>query len=318
MSKSGWLRLVAAAVLAGGCGSSPSPGPGVELLPGFQPGPAPANGFQLVMPIAHGIAAGGSFEYCTWSDVVLDHDIDVKAVQGLQTVTGHHTVLYYTTNLQPAGQQRICSDADMASFRFGAGAGGEGVAAKNVLPGDLAVHIPKGAQLVVNHHYLNASAQTVDNVQSAMNVYLADPGAKLVRASSLAFVDTAMKLPVGLSSVDITCTVNKDYSTWYFIPHMHRWGQHVTVDHTSAGGTKRLFDVAWTPEYTFHPPSMTEDPSQPYVLHTGDQVHLHCDFNNTTGAAMPFGTEMCVAFAQTVDTANVGNLACDAGRWGPF
>jgi hypothetical protein len=320
----GWLALVAASAAAcggsGSSGSSQSNTPSVTLMQGFDPGPAPdpSAGFQVVLPIVNDIAPDGSYEYCSWTNVVLDHDIWIKSSLGMQSETGHHVVVFYTMNPQPAGQSRICNDSDMASFRFGITGTGEGVTQKNTLPGDLAVHIPAGAQIVINHHYLNASAQAVPQAQSAVNIYYADPNAKRELASSVAFVDTSMSIPVGQNAVDFTCTMNGDYSTWYFIPHMHNWGTHITVQHISGQNTKNLFDLDWDPSFSFHPPTMQEDPTQPYMFHKGDQMKVHCEYNNTTGAPITFGAEMCVAFAQTIDNAGVGNMACDSGSWGPF
>ena len=314
--------LLAAAACGGGSGGSsgPATADGVVLMDGFDPGqaPAPGTGFQVVTPIVTNIAAGGSYEYCSWTNITTDKEVWLKSSQGLQTKTGHHTVVYYATTPQPAGTSRLCTDADMANFRFALGAGGEGVTEKNLLPGDLAVRIPKGVQIVINHHYLNASTQNIAQAQSAVNVYYVDPGAKIVETSSLALIDTAMVLPTGPGSIDINCKANNDYATWNMIPHMHNWGTHITVDHTSATSTKRLFDVMWDPGFAFHPPQLTEDPTQPYVIHKGDQLHVHCDYDNTTGKQLTFGPEMCVAYAQTVDTGNLGNLACDSGQWGPF
>jgi hypothetical protein len=39
---------------------------------------------------------------------------------------------------------------------------------------------------------------------------------------------------------------------------------------------------------------------------------------NTTKAPLPFGDEMCVFAAFTVDTNNLGNMLCDTGQWGPY
>lgn len=320
-----WVALLGA--IAMGCGSSSSgngassnPNGGVTLMAGFDPGPAPdpSQGFQVVLPIVNDVKAGGSYEYCSWTNITLDHDIWIKSSKGVQSETGHHIIVFYTMTPQPAGTSRICNDSDMASFRFGIAGNGEGVDESNTLPGDLAVHIPAGAQIVINHHYLNASAQDVPQAQSAVNIYYADPNAKRELASSVAFVDTSMQLPPGQSSVDVNCTINNDYATWFFIPHMHNWGTHITVQHVSGTTTKNLFDLDWDPDYAFHPPAMILDPSQPYMLHKGDQIKLHCDYNNTTSAPLTFGQEMCVAFAQTVDDAGVGNMACDSGQWGPF
>jgi hypothetical protein len=320
-----WIALSAAALGCGsgsgsGGGASSSGGSTVPLMAGFDPGPAPdpSKGFQVVLPAVSDISAAGSFEYCSWTDVTLDHDIWVKESVGYQTESGHHIIVYYTMDPQPAGQTRICSDYDMASFRFGVGAGGEGVSQDNKLPGNLAVRIPAGAQIVLNHHYLNAGSADIPQAQSAVNVFYADPSQPIVQSSSLAFIDTSMSLPPGPSSVDFSCTMKSDLATWTLLPHMHGYGTHITIDHVSSAGSDRLFDLDWDPSFTFHPPQKTEDPSQPYVLHAGDQLHLHCDYNNTTQSALTFGMEMCVSYAETVDATGAGNMECDQGSWGPF
>lgn len=299
---------------AGGAGTAD----GVPLLAGFAPDPAPANGFRLVLPIVHGIQPGDSTEMCTWTDKILDQDLDIKMVKGQQSVTGHHVVIYYTKVQQPPGTQRVCLDSDMADFRYTVGAGGEGVNQTATMPGDLVAHIPKGSQIVINHHYLNASAKPYD-AQSAVLVTLNAPGAPAVHSGALAFVDSALEVPPGNYGMDIKCTMTKDTQFWMLIPHMHAWGSHITVDHTSVDAAPhRLFDVPWLPEYAFHPPAMTLDPTAPYVMKKGDTLNVHCDFNNSTAKSLPFGVEMCVAFGETINADNSDNIACDGGHWGPF
>src|SRR5207244_2997884 len=126
---------------------------------------------------------GESYEYCTWTDKILESDIYLRGAQGFQSKTGHHVILFYTMNPEPAGSTRVCTDEDMGKFRFAVGTGGEGVT--NVLPQDLALYIPKGAQLVMNHHYLNASDKVME-AQSAINIQLAEPGKKYTRAGAAA------------------------------------------------------------------------------------------------------------------------------------
>ncbi len=312
--------LLAAAACSSGSSGGGNGGSTVPMIAGLNPGaaPDPSKGFQVILPVVSDIEPGGSYEYCTWTDMTLTTDIWLKESIGYQTETGHHIIVYYTNNSQPAGTTRICSNDDMATFRFGVGAGGEGVSEDNKLPGNLAVHIPAGAQIVLNHHYLNAGTTAVAQAQSAINVLYADPTSTIVLSSSLAFVDTSMVLPPGLSSVDFSCTASDDLATWTLLPHMHGYGTHITIDHITPTTTHQLFDLDWDPDYTFHPPLMTEDPTQPYMINKGDQVHIHCDYNNTTSAPLTFGDEMCVSYAETVDTANLGNLECDQGQWGPF
>ena len=39
---------------------------------------------------------------------------------------------------------------------------------------------------------------------------------------------------------------------------------------------------------------------------------------STNSTDLTFGLEMCVAFLDTIDSDNQGNLECDHGQWGPF
>jgi hypothetical protein len=290
-------------------------------MAGFDPGPAPdpSQGFQIILPVVNDIRAGESHEYCTWTDMTLAQDVWINASEGFQTETGHHVVLYYAATPQPV-DTRLCGNEDMAEFKYGmpASAGGSG---KITLPSNLAVHLPAGAQIVVNHHYLNAGATDVAQAQSAINVYYADPSVPHVTSSAMVILDSALSVPVGSSSYSVDCTVNDSYEGWDLIPHMHAWGSHITVDHTAVSGTKtRLFDVDWDPDYSydFQAVATKKDPSAPYMFSKGDTIHVQCDYMNTTNAPMAFGAEMCVFLSFTVDPTNVGNMACDHGQWGPF
>ena len=307
------LAIASFLVAAVGCGGPPKPQNAMLI----DPGPVPANGLQIVLPIIHDIQPGSDNELCTWTDVTTDHDLFVKGVQGIQSQAGHHIVVYKTTTYQPAGTTRKCTDQDMTTLRFVSGAAGEGVNSTNTAPGDLAFTIEKGSQIVINHHYINASP-TARDVQSAVNLFFADPGAHVIPTGALAVVDTALHLPPGQPSVDIDCTMQKPLKVWFAIPHMHAYGLDITVDHTHNGQTERLFDTPWNPEYTFHPPTQVEDPTAPKLFDVGDNVHVHCQWNNTTGGELTFGTEMCVFFAETVDDNGTGSIACDQGNWTDF
>jgi hypothetical protein len=310
-------RLVVALALVVGCSSSPK---SIETLPDLPLEPKPANGYQVILPIVRGLIPGADNEYCTWTDLVVDHDVDVRAVQAFQTTGGHHVVLYTTSKLQPPGTTRLCTDDDMTTFRFSAASGGEGQYGKNEAPGNLVYRVPAGSQIVLNHHYINATTQIRD-AQSAMSIFLAEPGAQYVPSGSLAVVNTDLHLPPGPSTLDIHCTMPRDFATWYLIPHMHEWGSRITIERipaTTGAAAQQLFDVAWTPSYTFHPPEIREDPAQPMTFAKGDELHVHCEWNNTKDSQLTFGLEMCVAFSQFVDVEGLGNLACDAGNWSGF
>lgn len=312
-------RAFALLLLMAGCSTAPKSS--VEMLPELQSiiEAKPANGYQIVLPIQKALLPGADNEICTWTDLVVDHDVDVRAVQAFQTTGGHHVVLYTTTKQQPPGTTRACTDDDMTTFRFSAGSGGEGQYGKNEAPSNLVYRVPAGSQIVLNHHYINATTQVRD-AQSAFNIYLADPGQTYRPSGSLAIVDTSLKIPPGPSTMDIHCTMQNDFKAWYMIPHMHTYGTRITITHTSPNAADdTLFDVQdWSPSFQFHPPEMRKDPDAPLVLAKGDSLNVHCEWNNTTTNPMTFGIEMCVGFSEFVDDGNLGNMACDAGRWTDF
>jgi hypothetical protein len=240
--------FVSATLLA--CGvDSPTQPDGPEILPNLKVPPKPENGIQVITPIFRGIAPSSDNEVCTWTDAVFDQTTDVRKSQAFQTEPGgHHVVAYYTTIKQPPGTQRICQDTDMATFRLLAG-GGEGIV--NEAPGNLVYRIPAGAQLVLNHHYLNTTDQTLDG-QSGVNLEFAGPGS-YVPSGNLAIVDTSLDVQPGAYRTTIHCAFDRDFKLWYLIPHMHQWGVNEKVDLTRGGVTAHLFDTTWDPACAFHP-----------------------------------------------------------------
>ncbi len=281
----------------------------------FSPPPAPENGMQIQLKEVQGLQPGTSYEYCTWTDQITTTELSVKAMEGFQTKIGHHVIMFYTTKMQPPGTTRECTEMDMASFRFAGGSAGEG--AESVVPGNLVYKIPKGVQLVVNHHYLNAT-QNVLTGKSALNIRFANPGTPQVTAGHLAYVNTDLRIPVGKSSMDILCTMKRDEKVWRLIPHMHRWGQTTRIDIVVGGVTQRLFDLPWQDDFTFHAPEKTWPIEQPLLMKAGDQVKVHCEWDNTTDKPMTFGMEMCVAFGNTINAEERENIACDNGEWVEF
>jgi len=231
-----------------GCGTDSS---GPEVLPNLTVPDPPKNGVQVLTPPFDDIQPATDNEVCTWTDITFDHEVDVKSTLGYQTEPpGHHAILFYTLEKQPAGTQRICTDTDMASFRYLTGNGNNGDL--NEAPGNLVFRVPKGAQLVVNSHYLNATDEVLRG-QSVINVNFADAGPH-TPSGSLAIVDTSLEVATGVTSQTMHCTYDRDFKLWYFIPHKHRWGKHINIDLTLSGTKTRMVDLDWQEQYTFHPP----------------------------------------------------------------
>src|ERR1700690_3283085 len=118
------MQRLALVAISFGCACSNSSG--TPLLKGFEPGPAPDNGQQVVMPITHAIQPGQSLEMCTYTGIPVTDTPDVKSIAGYQAAGGHHIALYSTTINMPPFTTRECTDSDMANFRLVAAVGGEG------------------------------------------------------------------------------------------------------------------------------------------------------------------------------------------------
>jgi hypothetical protein len=317
----GIVLLAAAAACGSSSGASSSTGNGVTLMAGFDPGPAPdsSKGFQMVMPIVTNIAPQASLEYCTYTDMVVSQDTWVKASNEVQSEGGHHVIFFYTMNHVTPGTH-LCTNAEMTDFQFALPGATHGQTF--TLPGDLAVKIPKGGQVVVNHHYLNATAHTIPQAQSALNVYYAAQSVPHTPASLMVVMDTELTVPTGSSTYTINCTVDQAYRAWSLVPHMHNWGTHITVDDTpaSGGSAQRLFDLDWNSDYAFdfQAVAMTKSPTAPFVFNAGDKIKIVCDYLNNTSSTLTFGDEMCLLVNFTVDENNNGNMQCDRGVWGKF
>ncbi len=302
-----------------GCGTDEAPPTnGQEILPNLTVPEKPENGLQIITPIVRDLAPGTDHEICTWTDAIAETPLQVKSTTGYQTEPGHHIVVYYTTEKQPAGLQRECTDADMVAFRIVTGNGKEGEPYE--APGNLMYPIPAGAQIVINHHYLNATDETLDG-QAAVNINFTPPGGTYIASGATAFLNSGLIVGQGTTTQKQHCVVDRELKMWFMVPHMHEWGKHIVVQLTRAGSAtadEPLFDKVWDKSFAFHPPEMKLDPTAPLVLHPGDALDTTCTWENNTGRDLNFGFEMCVTFGQFVDDKNLGSWACDDGHWTTF
>src|ERR1041385_6739843 len=200
------IVLLAASVL--GCGTDHRDMPSVEILPTLDVPDPPTNGVQIITAPFDNIQPGGDYEVCTWTDVIVDKATDLRSTLGKQTEPpGHHMLLYYTLEKQPPGTQRECTDTDMATFRYLTGVDNSG--ALGSAPGDLVFHIPAGAQVVLNQHFLNATDEVLRG-QSAMNLNYAEPG-NWRQAAGMTVLDSSISVPQGDSTFETHCTFDKQY-----------------------------------------------------------------------------------------------------------
>jgi hypothetical protein len=225
-------------------------------------------------------------------------------------------VLYATATKAPVGTSRKCLDTDMLSVRFIGGIGGEGATAIR-LPEGYSYRVPKGYALMANVHYVNVGREAIQG-QGVVDVKLQPDAGSTKSADIMTNLDTSLSVPKGASSLDVDCKFDKDLTVIMWANHVHEWGTAVSSELRREDGTvvKLTEDNPWEKEMTYNPRFKAYSPEDPLIFRKGDTIHTHCEWNNTTDTALPFGPEMCVGIAFYVTDANTtGMQVCDKGVW---
>ncbi len=310
------LLLIAVCVL--GCKGSDDPGVDAGVyVNGFSPPPVAAGYKRYVTPAVYKLAPGEDKMFCQWVDVANAEDIDILDIQGYQSVTGHHAVLYSSSENEPVGTSRECTTDDMVSVNFLGGIGGEGGGNSTELPPGVVFRMSHGRTLMVNAHYLNTTDDVLD-VQSVIDIKTDAPSASRT-AAGLAGINTLdFKIPPNTPSYtyDAYCTYSSEASIIMWSNHMHAAGvsAYSEVKHTDGTTELMMKDDVWRAEEAFNPTWKRWDVNAPAKIHVGDQLHISCTWQNTTDSMMRFPDEMCDAVGFYLE--NPAMTVCDGTATG--
>ncbi|HEX4449928.1 MAG TPA: hypothetical protein VH143_03605 [Kofleriaceae bacterium] len=295
-----------------GCGTNNGP----DYVAGFDPPPVQDGYQRFISPTLTGIAPGADVEYCQWIQAPADADLDVLDVVGEQSPTGHHAVLYTSTETQfHTGDSHICTPDDMVSVSFLGAVFGSGGGQLTKLPDGLFFRQRKGQALMINTHWLNTTDKTVDG-QAVIDVKFgpADPSHTI--ADIFANNGDTFSIPPGApTSYDVSCTFPQDMSFAMVTDHMHTAGQsaYTEILHTDGTSTMLRQDASWASDEQFNPIYTSFSLAQPYLVHAGDTMHTHCVWQNQGTSTLLFPDEMCTG--QAFYFPGNGLSACDDGTW---
>ena len=302
------LALCGLSTVSISCGSEEA-----ERLDSLPPVTAKAGGLTLLTPIVRGIPVGKDATYCTFTDVITKEKLLIHNTYGAQSPGGHHAIMFYTP--VPETPRTVpCEAADMERFRqVLGGTGGEGTAVWEPTP-NVAAEIPAGAQLIVQHHWINYTDKPMDG-QAILFTEPAVMRPDTVLAGATAVVATNFRIPAN-SPLQVTseCEFKKQKRYMVGLPHQHEWGKHVKIELVrAAGGTEKIIDTDFDPSMVFEPPVTDfERKGARLVVEPGDKIRLTCDWNNTRAEPLEFPREMCVFFGYSDD----GEVAyCTNGEW---
>jgi hypothetical protein len=305
------LFFVAAGVLIAGCGTDPES----QYVAGFNPPPVAAGYTRFLTPTTKGIAPGADLEMCQWVTGPASAPQDVLDFTGAQSATGHHAILYATTETQfPVGESHPCTEQDMLSISFVGAIGGEGASNLKVLPDGLFFRLPANQALMINSHWVNATDQTVDG-QAVIDIKFAPASDQRQIADLFANGGVRFAATPGVTAYDVSCVLQQDFNFAVTFNHMHQYGMSAYTELIRGDGTKDMLvqDPTWAADQGFNPKYNKFSLAAPKVAHVGDTIHTHCEWQNTTTAPIMFPTEMCVGTGFYFP--GHGQVACVDGAW---
>src|SRR5262245_30275229 len=117
-------------------------------------GAAPSNATFHFTPPPITLQPGESGVWAQWLTGPRTEDQDVVSLVGMQSMGGHHALLFAMSEDQPVGTTRPWKDSDQLQTRLVGGVGGEGVGSNVQLPDGVVFRVRKGYSLVLQTHYL--------------------------------------------------------------------------------------------------------------------------------------------------------------------
>lgn len=284
----------------------------VELADQLLLPPASPGGLALFTGIVT-VEPGDDVTYCTYLDYVTDEVLHVHDTLGVQSRYGHHAILQYLTTPQEPGT-RACPDESDLSAQPGqvlGGTGGEGNGAIE-LPPNVVSEIPAGAQLVINHHWINYGQEPA-RVQAEMITVPPTSHDDLIVARAMAIVATDFEVPVGAAATaSVECMFPSEARLVSMIGHQHEWGTHVRAERMGPSA-EVIFDHDYTPEMVSQPLTTDFALEQPFTFAPGDVVRMTCEWQNTSNAPLIFPREMCVLFGWQIGVEK--DVQCVNGNW---
>jgi hypothetical protein len=301
-----WLLLI---TLSAGCTGQMGP----PRAAGFDPPAAEAGEIEFDSPVIPAIAPGTDITYCSYLDAHVADETDVVHFRVLQSLTGHHAILFAARQARPVDTHE-CTEDDMVNTRFIAAGGAESVGTIEI-PDGLAFRIPAGTQLMMQTHWINATPKPVDG--QAVAYITAQPSSPSRQVLDLFnVVNTNIKIPAGQQATATTsCVMKKNLQLFTLTGHEHEFGSHVDIQLIDGANTSMLWTYDWQARYQSAPPYAIYGVQQPLQLQTGQRLQITCSWENTSGADLRFPREMCVAsgfYFPAVD----GEIDCVDGAWG--
>ncbi len=203
--------------------------------------------------------------------------VDITTWNFDMTPGSHHMTLFNLPGAS-AGALYDCPDGPptATSYSFGA------QAAKSIYkyPDGVGEAIPAGMGFIVNSHYVNTTAASIQAVV-VIKMLVAAPGVVTQHAGGFEGVLLSISVPPTggqTTMVGSSCTLPQDMNLLAAAGHMHDNGSHFIV--TAGGKTLLTTDETGSLPNTFSPPLQ---------LKAGTEITWSCIYHNATDAPLVYG-----------------------------
>jgi hypothetical protein len=224
-------------------------------------------------------------------------DLDISGLVGNLGPAGHHSLLMSrATPTEPDGVGP-CSEAEImdaqtkGDFQLLAGVSYETSGVLYSFPSvpvQVGLHVPKGAQLVFDAHFLDTGAGSL-SACATMDLDRGKPVvAKLLFRTVLPKEEYTLSVPAH-GKIDVTYAepVGGKYRIAAASSHMHQGGTHFKLSVKETG--QLLFETT-----TWSEPKPALFDVQKIVVDGTESFQLDCSFDNESGADQHFPQQMCV------------------------
>jgi hypothetical protein len=296
---------LALGVLLAGCSSSSS-------TPDATPDPA-GNAATLKMPSVS-LAPAQETTMCVTLAMSNDTPRMLRRIHSAIAVGSHHLIAYRV----PAGTPQQLTPTPCQPFAditngISPVLIAESADAEVVYPDGVGLPIEAHQMMKLEEHFINVTDAALEST-GTVELTLADPDPSLTAADLLFWGPSDFQpiSPHAAGSADFGHAVSAGVKVFGLTTHEHHYGTLATVSlaaNAQATATELYRNTDWE-----HPPLKAFDP--PMVFDGTQELRLHCEWFNTSGAPVPPGlsavtNEMCFFWAYYYPSQ--GFQVCDEG-----
>ncbi len=224
-------------------------------------------------------------------------DVDISGFVGTLGRGGHHALLL--AYAQPLGPDGVvpCSEAELmdaraaGAFQMLAGTSYESDGVPYAFPSapvQVGLHVPRGSQLVLDGHFLDATAAPIDACARLELSRGAPVVARLEFRTVLPATEYGLAVPAG-GHVDVA----------YEEPAGGAFRIAAASSHMHEGGTRFRLSIKETDQTIYESrqwadPTPAVFPDRVLKIDAGQTFRIECSFDNPTAAEQRFPDQMCV------------------------